>query len=407
MNDIATLEHKVSQGWRKLSTLLVEAGRPKKPVKQDGVFVNYPLERGSTVLYPSIAAMRTEDQRKYDHHTLYGAMGSLNQHELEKVIALIEGGTDTHIVSSGLAACTIPLLAFLSAGDHCLLIDSVYGPTSRFSETVLKRFGVEVSYYPADCTVQEIETYLQPNTKVIFTESPGSHTFEIQDIRGIADLAHRYGIRLFLDNTWGIGIFKPFEHGVDLSIQSLTKFANGHSDLVLGAITVNNMEDWHKIRDVTVALGEAPSSDSCWLTLRGLRTLAARLEKQSISGLKVAQWCSKRPEIERVLHPALESCHGHEFWKRDFDGASSVFTLVFKPTISEKQLVAMIDHLKLFSIGASWGGYESLVLLTNGEIKRRFKNRLLTGVACRLHVGLENPDDLIQDLAQAFDQNLG
>lgn len=402
MTTLSPEEDAVSRGWKALSTLLVTAGRHKDSVPKEGSFVNPPLHRGSTVIYPSVAAMRDTEGLQYEHHTLYGAMGSPNQHELEKVVALIEGGSHSQVVSSGLTACTLPLLAFLSAGDHCLLIDSIYGPTKRFSEKVMKKFGVEVSYYPADISVAEIKKYLQPNTKVIFTESPGSHTFEIQDISALSKLAHQHHIKLFLDNTWGIGVFKPFEHGVDVSVQALTKYANGHSDLVLGAITVNNDADWHLLRDTAIALGEVAGSDACWLTLRGLRTLGARLEKQSISALKIAQWLQEQPEVERVLHPALPSCYGHEIWKRDFSGASSVFTIVFKPSITSQQVIDMIETLKFFSIGASWGGYESLVLLTDGEIYRNFQNQLLTGSACRLQIGLEDHQDIINDLNNAF-----
>ncbi|MDI2090264.1 cystathionine beta-lyase [Commensalibacter oyaizuii] len=395
-------EHAVSRGWKALSTLLVTAARHAKPLPLDGSFVNNPLHRGSTVVYPSMSAMRDAGQYTYDHVTLYGAMGSPNQHDLEQVMALIEGGMHSHVVSSGLSACTIPLLAYLSAGDHCLIIDSIYGPTRRFAETVMKRFGVEVSYYPADISTEQVRNYLKSNTKVIFTESPGSHTFEIQDIGALAELAHEYKAKLILDNTWGIGIFKPFDHGVDVSVQALTKYANGHSDLVLGAITVNNETDWKILRNTIIALGEVPGPDACWLTLRGLRTLSARLEQQSISGLKIAQWFAQQPQTERVLHPALPSCYGHDLWKRDFFGASSIFGVVFKNYVTPEQVVNMIENLSLFSIGASWGGYESLVLPTDSEIRRSFPNKILTGPACRFHIGLENSEDLIKDLEQAF-----
>ncbi len=400
-------EKAVSYGWKVLSTLLTQLGRHNLPLPLKGKFVNEPLARGSTVIYPSVEAMQKANIGFYNHETLYGAMGSPNQHQLEKAIALIEGGRDCQIVSSGLAACTVPLLSFLSSGDHCLIIDSIYGPTRRFADNIMKRFGVEISYYPADSSLEEIETFIQKNTKIIFTESPGSHSFEIQDIQGTAKIAHRHSAKLILDNTWGIGIFKPFEHGVDISVQALTKFANGHSDLVLGAITVNNNEDWHQLRNTAVALGEVAGSDVCWLTLRGLRTLAARLEKQSITSFNLALWCSKLPFVKRVLHPALPSCYGHEIWKRDFTGASSVFGIVFKENIKTEQLIQIINSLKIFSIGASWGGFESLVLLSDGEIKRNFKSRTLTGSAFRLHIGLEDKDDLIQDLKQAFEKILG
>lgn len=395
-------EYAVSHGWKALATKLVRIGN-NQDIDKNGRFINAPISRGSTVIYPSVSAMRNSGaENLYTHKTIYGAMGSPNQHLLEQVMASIEGGTHTQVVSSGLAACTVPLLTYLSAGDHCLLMDSVYGPTRRFADRVLRRFGVEVSYYAPELSPQEVEKLFQPNTRVLFVESPGSHTFELQDIKALSSIAHRHQSRMIIDNTWGIGIFQPFQHGVDISIQALTKYANGHSDLVLGAITVNNDKDWQLLRETTVILGEVGGPEEAWLTLRGLRTLGARLEKQSVSALKIAKWIANQPEVERVLHPALPSCYGHEFWKRDFTGASSLFGVVFKKPITPDHVITFIDSLSNFGIGASWGGYESLVMLTDGEIKRTYKSHVLTGAACRFQIGLEDPEDLIKDLEKGF-----
>lgn len=390
----------VDAGWQKLGTDLTHSGRPNTP--KEGIYVNPPLERGSTVLFPSLESMSRKGQERYNHASIYGAMGSPTQHELEKLIAHIEGGTDCQIVSSGLAACTTPLLAFLKAGDHCLLADSVYGPTRRFAENMLKRFGVEISYFPPCASRSEVEDYVQPNTRIIFTESPGSHTFEVQDIPMLADVAHQHGARLFLDNTWGFGIFAPFEHGVDVSIQALTKYPSGHSDVIAGAVTVADQASWRILRDASIQLGQVAGPDECWLTLRGLRTMGVRLAQQARTALQIATWLQERPEVALVLHPALPDCPGHNLWKRDFTGAGSLFGVVLTPTYTQQNMNRMIDALRLFGIGASWGGYESLVLPTTGGITRDFGSEQPSDPAFRLQIGLENAQDLIADLEQAF-----
>jgi cystathionine beta-lyase len=396
-----TLENQVSQGWQKLSSALTHQARPAP--QKEGTSVNLPLTRGSTVVFPSLDDMRKQGQRRFEHEYIYGAMGTPVQHELEKIIAEIEGGSDCQLVSSGLAACTTPLLAFLASGDHCLMPDSVYSPTRRFAETILKRFGVETTYYPPCASPDTVKSLFRRNTRILFTESPGSHTFEIQDIPQLADIAHAVGAKLMLDNTWGFGIFAPFKHGVDISIQALTKYPSGHSDVIAGAVTVNTPENWHILRDASIQLGQLASPDDCWLTLRGLRTMGVRLAAQSRAALQVAQWLQTRPEVERVLHPALSDCPGHDLWKRDFTGAGSLFGIILKEGISQKAMEAMIDSLTLFGIGASWGGYESLVLPTSGGITRNHPCAADgAGPSFRLQIGLENPDDLTADLAQAF-----
>ncbi|MPQ75313.1 cystathionine beta-lyase [Acetobacter senegalensis] len=395
-------EFQVSEGWEKLSSALTRQGRPAQ--RDEGSPVNLPLTRGSTVLFPSLDAMNKQGHRRYDHEYIYGAMGTPVQHELEKVIASLEGGTDCQIVSSGLAACTTPLLAFLKTGDHCLLPDSVYGPTRRFAETLLKRFGVTATYYPPCANAETLQGLMQPNTRVLFAESPGSHTFEVQDISMLATIAHAGQAKLMLDNTWGLGIFSPFKHGVDISIQALTKYPSGHSDVIAGAVTVNTEEDWHILRDAAIQLGQLASPDDCWLTLRGLRTMGVRLAQQSRVAFQIAQWLKTRPEVARVLHPALPDCPGHEIWKRDFTGAGSLFGVVLSSDISQGAMEAMVNSLKMFGIGASWGGYESLVLPTSGGIIRKHPVAdTPQGPSFRLQIGLESPTDLQDDLAQAFE----
>lgn len=391
----------VTQGWHKLSSTLIRQARPTD--NPEGVSVNVPLTRGSTVLFPTLYDMSQQGKKRYEHAYIYGAMGTPVQHELEKAIAVLEGGTDCQIVSSGLAACTMPFLAFLKAGDHCLIPDSVYGPTRRFANNTLKRFGVSTTYYPPQATSEQIEQLFQPTTRMLFTESPGSHTFEVQDIPMLAECAHAHNALLVLDNTWGFGIFSPFEHGVDISIQALTKYPSGHSDVIAGAITVNNKQHWQTLRDTAIELGQLAGADDCWLTLRGLRTMGVRLAHQAHSALDMALWLQTRPEVATVLHPALPSSPGHTFWARDFTGAGSLFGVVLKAAYSQSQMENMIDHLQYFGIGASWGGYESLVLPTSGGISRHYASPIDgAGPSFRLQIGLEDIEDLKSDLTQAF-----
>jgi len=382
-------------GWSSLAGKLTRIGRPSGP---EPSFVNPPVCRGSTVLYESMDAMRARSARRYDHELIYGAMGGPTQGALEEAIAEIEGGAHTQLVSSGLAACTTPLLAFLGAGGHCLMPDSVYGPTRRFCDTMLRRLGVETTYYPPLADADLIESLMRPTTQVLFAESPGSHTFEVQDVRMLARVAHDHGAKLMLDNTWGIHVFQPFQHGVDVSIQALTKYPVGHSDAVLGAVTVVDRADWVALRDSVVQLGQTASPDDAWLTLRGLRTMGIRLERQSRSALEVARWLEGRPEVARVLHPALPSCPGHENWKRDFTGAGSLFGVVFQPEFAAAAVEDMAGALGVFGLGASWGGYESLALPTTGTITRSAAPGPLEGPALRLHVGVEPVEELIADL---------
>ena len=396
---------RVSDGWNTLSTRLVRAGRHAggDGGAQDGAspedgFVNPPVSRGSTVLFPSLRALRARGSKRYGHELTYGACGTPTQFQLEAMIAEIEGGTHSQIVSSGLAAVTTPLLAFLGAGGHCLMPDCVYGPTRRFCDTMLRRMGIETSFYEPMLPEAGLRALLRPNTQVVFAESPGSHSFEVQDVPMLARVAHEHGAKLLLDNTWGIHVFQPFRHGVDVSIQALTKYAGGHADLISGAVTVADEQDWHVLRDAALQLGQYSSPDDCWLILRGLRTLGVRLERQSRSALAVAHWFAGRDEVARVLHPALPGSPGHEIWLRDFAGASSLFGVVFHPHFDAAAVDAMVDALGVFGIGESWGGYESLALPSTPTITRSFASSRFEGPACRFHIGLEDPDELIADL---------
>ncbi len=380
-------------------TRLVHAGR--RPTRSYGV-VNPPVVRGSTVLHPSIAAKAEVGRKALEPVENYGLMGTQTHFALEAAIAEIEGGLRTQVTGSGLSAITVPLLAYLRTGDHILVPDSVYGPTRTFCDGPLRRYGIETSYYDPMATAEALRPYLRPNTRVLFTESPGSHTFEVQDIPALAALAHEHGAKLFLDNTWGIHHFQPFRYGVDVSIQALTKYPGGHSDIILGAVTVNTEEDWRWLRIGSLELGNYASPDDCWLALRGIRTMLVRLKAQEQAALRIAAWLQNQPEVARILHPAFPSCPGHEFFKRDFTGGCGLFSVVYQPQYSAADVVRMIDGLRLFGIGASWGGYESLVLPTTGTIRRTEGTGLFEGPIARFHIGLENVDELIEDLDQGL-----
>jgi cystathionine beta-lyase len=377
------------------ATRLSHAGRAGKRVRG---FVNPPLLRGSTVLIPSVAERTQSPRPALDQVSRYGTDGSATHFALEDVIAEIEGGTRCQIVSTGLAAITLPLLAFLKAGDHLLMPDSCYGPARSFCDGLLRGYGIVTDYY--DPTIDEagIAALFRPDTRILYTESPGSHTFEVQDVPMLAAVAHARGARVMMDNTWGIHAFQPFRHGVDISIQALTKYVGGHSDILLGGVTVATQEDWAILRTAAKQLGQYASPDDCWLALRGVRTLAVRMERQARSALEVASWLQARPEVLRVLYPPLPGAPGHELWKRDFDGAASLFGVVFRPQYTQASLHAMIDALDLFGIGASWGGYESLIVPTSGTLTRVASPADLGGPAARIHIGLEDPADLIADL---------
>jgi cystathionine beta-lyase len=381
-------------------TRLVRMGRTHTDTQ---AFVNPPLERGSSVIFPTIAARDGVRQRPYDQVLTYGLKGSSTHFHLEDAIAEIEGGSRCQIVSTGLAAVTTALFSYLKGGQHCLMPDNVYGPTRSFLATIGKDAGMEVTYYPPTLDEAGLRALVRDNTAMIYAESPGSHTMEVQDVPMLARVARDIGAKLLMDNTWGFSFFDPFRHGVDCSIQAGTKYIGGHSDLMLGAIVTNSDDDWQRVRSTAVTLGQYASPDDCWLALRGLRTLRIRMAEHMRAGLEVARWLQGRAEVSRVLHPALPGAPGHDLWKRDFSGACSLFSVELDGRFAQEDVVAMIDALALFGIGASWGGFESLALPTTGTVTRSAETDKFTGQLFRLHVGLEDTADLIADLESGFD----
>jgi cystathionine beta-lyase len=301
---------------------------------------------------------------------------------------------------SGLAAISTALLALLNAGDHVLVTDSVYQPTRKFCEGVLKRMGISTTYYDP-LVGAEIGALMRPNTRAVFVEAPGSLTFEVQDVPAIAAAAHSKGAAVVMDNTWATPLyFRALEKGVDMSIQAATKYIGGHSDLMLGAVAAN-AATWERLRETVHLLGLCVGPDDIYLGLRGLRSLGVRLAQHERAALEVARWLKQRPEIARVLHPALEDCPGHSTWQRDFTGASGLFSIVFKP-IDAKAVHAFLNALRLFGIGASWGGFESLAIPFDCSAIRTATRWNPEGPTVRIHIGLESVDDLIADLERGF-----
>ena len=376
----------------KQDTRLAHGGRD--PSCHHG-FVNTPIYRGSTVLYPSMACLNANAQ---DYS--YGRLGTPTIAALQTTLAELEGGHATLLTPSGLSAVSAALLAFVSAGDHILVSDSVYRPTRRFCDNVLKRLGITTTYYDP-LIGGDIAKLITDKTRVVFTESPGSQTFEVQDIPAIAEAAHARAAVVIMDNTWATPLyFKPFTHGVDVSIQAATKYIVGHADAMLGAITTTK-ETTSAVARVHDELGLCPGPEDVFLALRGLRSLSVRLERHQKSGLELAEWLAARPEVARVLHPGLASDPGHALWKSHFAGASGLFSIVLKP-YGRQALARMLDDLQLFGMGYSWGGYESLIIPFDPSSYRSATIWQEDGPGLRLHVGLEDIDDLKADLDAGF-----
>lgn len=380
-------------------TAIVHSGR--HPERHEGA-VNPPVFHASTILSKTVEEYRRKrkDWMREAPGTYYGRYGTPTIEALQEAIATLEGGHRCVVYPSGLAACSGALLAFLAAGDHLLMSDSVYGPTRNLASGILKRFGVSTTFFDP-LAGRGIEALIRPETRVIYLESPGSLTFEVQDVPAIAESARRRGIAVIMDNTWGALHFKPFAHGVDVSVQAATKYIVGHSDAMLGAVTCTR-EAWPKLRSVTYELGQTAGPDDVYLAQRGLRTLAVRLKQHWQTGVALAEWIARQPEVERVLHPALPGDPGHALWKRDFTGACGLFGVVLRESISDRALCAMIDGLELFGIGASWGGFESLIVPFNPAEARTATRWPHKGPCFRVHAGLENVDDLIADLGAGF-----
>jgi len=365
--------------------------------------VNPPVFHASTILSQTVEEYRRKrrDWAQELPGTYYGRHGTPTTEALQEAIAALEGGHRTLVYPSGLAACAGALLAFLAAGDHVLMADSVYGPTRNFTKGLLKRFGVDTSFYDPKAE-RDIEALVRPETRVIYLESPGSLTFEVQDVPAIAAIASRRGITTIIDNTWATPLyFKPLAHGVDVSVQSATKYIVGHSDAMLGAITCAK-EAWPRLKISTYELGQTAGPDDVYLGQRGLRTLAVRLKTHWETGVALGEWLARQPEVERVLHPALPGDPGHALWKRDFTGACGLFGVVLKQGITDRALCAMIDGLELFGIGSSWGGFESLIVPFDPREARTATKWPHKGPCFRVHAGLEHVDDLIADLEAGF-----
>lgn len=364
--------------------------------------VSVPLHRASTVLFESMAEQH-EIQRRFDNDEQVPTYGIVNMPQslaLENAAAEIEGagpGGRALAFSSGMGALAGALLACVKTGDHVLMPDSSYYPGRRFAEKFLTRFGVTTTFYDP-LIGADIASLMLPNTTVVYTESPGSHTFEVQDIPAIAKVAHARGATVIMDNAWATGyFFNGFEHGVDLVVQPATKYYAAHSDVLIGLVIANEA-NWPRLKDTTLDLGQRASPDDCFLTLRGMRTLGVRLKRHQESALVIAQWLEGRPEVKRVLYPALKSDPGYLLWKRDFTGASGLFTIELNPC-SESQLAAMMDHYDYFALGYSWGGFESLAV--TAHVKRTVR-ALPSGQLVRYNIGLEDADDLIRDLEAGF-----
>ncbi|WP_439575290.1 cystathionine beta-lyase [Phreatobacter sp.] len=375
-------------------TRLVLGGR--KPADQFG-FVNTPIYRGSTVLYPTYDELKARRQPY-----VYGTRGTPTTRALEEAWADISGAAGAVLVPSGLAAIVVALQACLKAGDHMLVTDSVYRPTREYSNTILKRFGVETTYYDPVIGAG-IADLMRPNTKVVFTEAPGSQSFEMQDIPAIAEVAHARDAIVVMDNTWATPLyFPPHERGVDIAIEAGTKYLGGHSDLLMGMVTANE-RCWKMLRDTYDLMAIVPGPEDCFLALRGLRTMKLRLDEAGRQGRAMADWLAARPEVKTVLHPAMPHHPGHDIWKRDFKGASGLFSVILHP-VSEQQLAAFLDGLELFGMGYSWGGYESLVVPFDCSPYRSVTTWNPGGTALRFQIGLEDVADLQADLAAGFER---
>ncbi|MBI5120215.1 MAG: cystathionine beta-lyase [Rhodospirillales bacterium] len=384
-------------GKHKPATVAVHAGR--KPFEHFGA-VNPPVYHVSTILYPDVETMEQRGTKPFEGMT-YGRFGTPTSFALEEAVCALEGGHRSIAVPSGLAALTLVLESFLKHGDHVLVSDSIYQPTRRYCDGHLKQNGVETAYYDP-LIGSGIADLIRPNTKLVFVEAPGSLTFEIQDIPAIAEAAHKKGVLVAMDNTWATPLFfKPFEKGVDLSVQAATKYIVGHADAMMGLVTCANSDLWQTVKAHAAAHGLGVGAEEAYLALRGLRTLPLRLERHQETAILLATWLKRRPEVLRVLHPALQDDPGHKLWRRDFTGSCGLFAFVLKDA-GKPQVDAFLNGLELFGLGYSWGGFESLAIPADPGIKRTVTTWNPGGPTIRLHAGLEDADDLIADLDQAL-----
>ena len=384
------------------TTKLITAGRDKKWT--NGV-VNPPVQRASTVVFNTVEEKRKATVNRANKTLFYGRRGTTTHFAFQDAMVEVEGGAGCALYPCGTAAISNAILSFVETGDHILMVDTCYEPTRDFCDTIMKKMGVETTYY--EPTIGEgIQDLIKPNTKVLFTESPGSVTMEVQDVPTLARIAHEHDIIVMLDNTWAAGVnFSPFDFGVDISIQAATKYIVGHSDVMLGT-AVANEKCWDQLREQSYLMGQCVSPDDAYLGLRGIRTLDVRLRQHAESSLKVAKWLETRPEVDHVRHAALESCPGHEFFKRDFTGGNGLFSFVLKNS-NPQATTALLDGMTHFSMGYSWGGFESLILAnepSSFNSLRTVANPNFEGTLIRVHIGLEDVDDLIADLEAGLER---
>lgn len=378
---------------KRISTILTQAG--KNPELQNG-FVNPPIQRGSTILFDKAQDLYDESLKSY------GLEGSSTHDNLCDALNKIMGANGTILCPSGLSAITTSLLAFAKSGDHILVSDSAYGPTRRFCDTILKSFGIEIDYYPPRIG-KDISQYIKQNTKIIMLESPGSLSLEIQDVPAIVHVAKQHNILTMIDDTWSAGIFfKPLLIGVDISIQALTKYQSGHSDVLLGSVSCVSTKIYKILVDTHKNLGLGTSAEDAWLCLRGLRTMAIRLKHQDMVARELANWLLEREEIEQIIHPALSNNIDYEIWSRDFTGAGALFSIILKPQYREKT-IDMLNAYKIFSMGFSWGGYESLVINCNPQLRRNYLSPEFKNPLIRYSIGLEDIEDLKEDFIRGFE----
>jgi len=389
----ARRDRRLTQVRYRIATELVQAGRNR--ARNEGG-VNPPVHRVSTLILERV------DQLFDDNVKTYGLDGMAVHEALAEALTAIEGGAGVTFAPSGLAACTLAFLAFLEAGAHALAPDSVYGPTRRLCDGALARFGVETTFYDPRIG-EDIATLFRPNTRFVWLESPGSLTFEVQDAPAIAAAARAHGIAVGIDNTWSAGLhFKPFAHGIDVSVQALTKYQAGHADVLLGAALGRDAATHARLKRANKELGlGAGAPDDVYACLRGLRSMPLRIGAQAQSALRIASWLRDRPEVADVLYPALPGARDHDLWRRDFTGAAGVFGIVLHPAPDER-VAAMLEGMRLFAMGFSWGGYESLIVPCDAQIKRTATRWRAAGPLVRLSIGLEDPDDLIADLEHGF-----
>jgi cystathionine beta-lyase len=375
------------------ATRLVRAGKARPDLLRT---VGPPIQKGSTVLVDRAAALY--DERR----PTYGRAGLAAHETLMSALAELEGAEAVRLFPSGVSALAGAMLAVLKAGDEVLVADAVYKPTRRFCDRVLGRFGVRARYFAADAAPETVMAMVTPATRLIVLESPGSLTFEMQDVPAIARAARQRGVLTLLDNTWAAGLlFKPLDHGVDLSVQALTKYVGGHSDVFMGSVAVETPAMVQALDRAIVDFGWAVAPDDAYQMLRGLRTLPTRMARHGASSLKVAAWLAGRPEVLQVLHPALPGAPGHELWRRDYTGAAGLFGLVLRPA-PQRAVEALLDALTLFGLGFSWGGFESLALNADPQFDVRRNPPAFGGPVVRLNIGLEDPDDLIADLERGL-----